>query len=324
MTESAYLKDDLGPVLAKGLAAVTISRPADPVEFLGLWLLHYLQQKERKAAELEAARQLEAERENWSKGRAAREKAATAIIQREWKAHLHAAQDAQRKEAQLRTVFAQIEEVAEEKYPDEGIPEGDRTEQEKVADTERQGAQVQFQRSRLFVLELDKSHVADFKLLNPNKSSLTTLKCCFYAMGSRPKQVDTWEKIRGLIKPYPFTSWLGQFDPCGTPLEKKRKMNRVRRLLSTVAEEEVKKQSTALHAVYMWLNAAALYREARDESIKVKKAAGKEVEEEYEEEDEAEDEERDEEEETIKAAELEAQRLAEAEAAGDAEVEADE
>jgi hypothetical protein len=323
MTESAYLKDELGPILARGLAAVSIARPADPVEYLGLWLLHQLQQKERKAQEVEIARKLETEREQWAKARALREKAATAVIQREWKAHVHAAQDAQRKEAQLRSKFAEIEETLEERVPEEHLPEGDRTEKERVAETDRLAAQTQFNRARLFVQQLDKSHVADFKALSPsNQSAVTVLKCCFYAQGCRPRQVDSWEKIRGLIKPYPFSMWLGQFNPCGSPLEKKRKMVRIRRLLTTVVEDDVKKTSAALHAVYSWLNAAANFRETRDEHIKVKKAAGKEVDEEYEEEEEQEDEEKDPQEETVKAAELEAQRAAEAEAAGGAEGEA--
>ena len=143
MTESAYLKDELGPILAKGLAAVSVARPSDPVEYLGLWLLHHLQQKERKAQEAEAARQLEAEREAWAKGRAAREKVATAIIQREWKAHVHAAQHADLKKAALRKRFQELEDNMEEAVPEEGLAEGvERNDQETAAETTKLTAAV--------------------------------------------------------------------------------------------------------------------------------------------------------------------------------------
>lgn len=40
--DAEYLKENVGTALAKGLAAVTIAKPADPVEFLGNWLLKYI------------------------------------------------------------------------------------------------------------------------------------------------------------------------------------------------------------------------------------------------------------------------------------------
>jgi hypothetical protein len=320
-SESAYLKDDLGPVLAKGLAAVAVARPTDPVEYLGLWLLHYLQQKERRIQEVEAARQLEGEREAWAKGRAAREKSATAIIQREWKAHVRAGQEAIRKEAALRKRFLEIEDTLDEQFPEEPLPEGvERTEHEKEAEVARMVAENAFKRQRVFVLQLDKGSVADFKFIpSSNTSAVTLLKCCFYLMGLRPKQLDSWEKIRALIKPYPFTVWLEQFHPCGQVLEKKRKMVRVRRLLTTISPEAIDKQGPALHAVHQWALAASNFREARDEHIRARRAAGRELEEEYDDEEEIEDEEKDADEESIKARELEEQRQAEAEAAADAD-----
>ena len=323
MTETAYLKDQLGGVLAKGLAAVAIARPQDPVEYLALWLLHYIQSKERRAKSTDVTRQLENEREEWAKGRAMREKAATAIIQREWRAHIRAQQESQQKEAELRQVFARIEETADEKAPaedaaKEGGAAAGENEAERAAEAERTAAQAQFHRAKLFVAELDKSYVADFKRLQPaNTSGVTVLKCCFYLMGLRPHQVDSWEKLRNLIKPYPFTQWLNSFQPCGTPLEKKRKMVRVRRLLTTVQDEAVKNAGAALYAVYQWVSAAVAFRDARDAFVKLRRTAGKEGEEELDEEEEAEDEEKDPEEEVIKAAELEAKKKAEQEAAAE-------
>ena len=33
--DTAFLKDEVGPLLAKGMAETTIACPADPVEYLG-------------------------------------------------------------------------------------------------------------------------------------------------------------------------------------------------------------------------------------------------------------------------------------------------
>lgn len=218
MTESPYLKDELGPVLAKGLAAVAVARPQDPIEYLGLWLLHYLQKKEQKTAEIERAKVLEAEREAWASARAVREKQATSIIQREWRSHVSAVNEAQRKEAQLKHAFAAIEEVADEKFPEEPPSEGEKGELERQAEADRLQAQAAFGKSTLYIAELDKGVIASFKLLpGSNYSAVTVLRCVLYLMGMRPKQVDSWDKVRALIKPYPFSVFIRQFQPCRVP-----------------------------------------------------------------------------------------------------------
>lgn len=316
MTESAYLKDDLGPVLAKGLAAVATARPDDPIEYLGLWLLHYLQKVERRAADVAAASQLESEREEFAVQRALKEKAATTTIQREWRAHVHASDEAKRKEAHLRQLFDRVEETAEERVPEEPPAEGEKTEAERAAEADRLAAQRAFSIARLFIAEIDKSYIADLKgLSGGNKSAVLVLRSCFYLMGLRPRQVDTWEKTRALIKPFPFSKWLASFHPVGSPLERKRKIARVRRLLTLVQDDEIKAEPGALGAIYKWVATAVSLRTARDEHVKAKKAAGKDADEELDDEEPAEDEEKDADEEGVRALELEAQRLAEAEGA---------
>ena len=320
MTESAYLKEDLGPVLAKGLAAVAIAKPSNPTEYLALWLKHYLQQRSRKIAEVEQLKQLEAEREEWAKGRGQREKSASTIIQREWNAHVNSVEEARQKEAALRDLFAKVEESLDERFPEETVADGpEKSEQEKETEQLRLTAQNQFARAKAFAEQLDKSYVSDMKRIPTSDADVyTVLKCCLYAMGSRPRQIDSPEKIRGLIKPYPFTKFIETFNPIGSPLTKKRLITRIRRLLSRVSEENVKKTSAAVHAIFNWLNTAVNCRVARDEHIKLKKSTGKEVDEEYEEEEDAEDEEKDPAEEAVRAEEVEAQRLLEAQRAAEA------
>jgi len=247
-----------------------------------------------------------------------REKSAAGVIQHEWKAFTHSIQESQRREAELRQKFNAVDDAATEKFnTDEvAIEGGDKSDKEKETELERLRQQTSFNRMKLYINELDKSHIANFKRIPAsNTSAITVLKCILYIQGLRPKQIDSWEKTRSFIKAYPFLQWLQGFNPCGTPLERKRKIARVRRLLTTVNPDAIKAEGAALNATYEWLSAAIAFREARDDHVRLKKASGKDTEEELDEEEEAEDEEKDPQEEVVKAAEAEQKRL-DAEAKG--------
>jgi hypothetical protein len=51
MTEldANYLKDTVGDILAEALANVAIQQPADPVEFVGLYLLNHVKNQKKKS-----------------------------------------------------------------------------------------------------------------------------------------------------------------------------------------------------------------------------------------------------------------------------------
>ena len=342
MTECDYLKEELGGTVAKGLAATAIARPQDPIEYLGFWLLHQLQKKEAAAAQRRNLKEVEAEREVWSRDRAAKEKLATAIIQREWRAHVNATRAAQLRENELKEIFARVEETA-----DDDIMEDDEEEEEKEEPTgedddksdqeaeyaeQLKSAVLEFKRAFLFVQQLTKSFCAIFKTCPAkNVSAMTVLKCVLYLKDYRPSQVDTPEKIKALIKPHPFSLFLSRYHPIGltaatpdTRLQPKRKIVRVRRLLTTVNPDACKELSVAYYAVYNWLLAMVDYREARDMDCGLKRELGKNGPEDELDEEEEQDEEQDPEEEVVKAAELEAKRLADLEAAAEEEEEEDE
>ena len=61
--DTSFLKDELGPVLAKGIADTVCASPEDPIEFLGLWLQHYLQEKEADTKEKNTEEALKVQRE---------------------------------------------------------------------------------------------------------------------------------------------------------------------------------------------------------------------------------------------------------------------
>ena len=237
------MKEDLGPALAKGLAAVTIARPQNPTEYLALWLLHYQQQRERKALEIQRLKALEAEREEWAKGRVVREKQATTVIQREWRAHVKAQAELEREEAALREQFAAVEQTADEVPPEEaeeqlayGSAAGDAemTEEEAEAEAERLAYFGTFKRGKLFVDILERQHVAAIKVAvtraagkasssnaDANGAAVVVsgaervLRCCLYMMGYKASKVNTLDKMKAIVKPYHFVQWLKVFDPFG-------------------------------------------------------------------------------------------------------------
>lgn len=53
--EVEYLKKSLGPVLVAALAEICIRRPADPIEYLGHWLLRWRYNEELKRRDVQNA-----------------------------------------------------------------------------------------------------------------------------------------------------------------------------------------------------------------------------------------------------------------------------
>ncbi|ORC86489.1 uncharacterized protein TM35_000282050 [Trypanosoma theileri] len=80
--ESAYLKNSVGPVLAKAVAETVLAQPSNPQEYLALYLLHVLQEEERTTAAATLKQKVEQQRQLWAKERALREKRAVDTIQR--------------------------------------------------------------------------------------------------------------------------------------------------------------------------------------------------------------------------------------------------
>jgi len=334
--ESAYLKEAVGPVLSKGLAAVAMAQPQDPVEYLALFMLHHMQKAELVKQQAQAARVLEAQREEWAVTRSRREHEASEVIQRQWKSHLRMIDEAKFRDEDLKNIFADIEEGeggsrnASPEDDDEGggAVGGGADDGGDPVEVERNSAYENFKRSRLFVRALDKRILGSMKLTTPpdNFSAVTVLKCVLYLQGAKPKQIAKQHQIRLRWKPYSTMMFLHNYDPCAAPAEaglpRKRNINRVRRLLTLIHEDSVKGVSVALHAVFSWLHAVVGYRYARDSLVKARRdqgaaldgAAG-ELDEDDEDPEDMPAAERDEEEEGVRESEVEAQRQADADAA---------
>ncbi|RNF15403.1 hypothetical protein TcG_07019 [Trypanosoma cruzi] len=119
MTESAYLKSSVGPVLAKAVAETVLARPSNPQEYLALYLLHVLQEEERRGAAAERKKKAEVQRQMWASERALREKRAADTIQRFYRHCRRKLQLRREEEEALWSKYEEAEGEAEELLDEE-------------------------------------------------------------------------------------------------------------------------------------------------------------------------------------------------------------
>ncbi|KAG8341292.1 hypothetical protein TRVL_07882 [Trypanosoma vivax] len=188
MTESAYLKASVGPVLAKALAETVLAQPSNPQEYFALYLLHVLQEEERASAA--AARMVKAEmqRQAWATERSLREKRAADTIQRfvrQWQTNLHARRAAEEElwkkyEDAVGEAEDLLEELhATEKEEDKDVEKEEKEGDEANADAIRledaafavEEARAEFYKAQRFMLRIRKAFIGDLKheLVNRRK-----------------------------------------------------------------------------------------------------------------------------------------------------------
>ncbi|KAJ9457631.1 hypothetical protein DIPPA_17788 [Diplonema papillatum] len=296
--DTSYLKDDLGPVLAKGIAETVVAAPQDPIEFLGLWLQHHLDEKEAEAKQLEQDELLKPLREEWNKAQAQKEKAATEVIQREWKSHVDNVTARGERETELRTRLEAFGDRLDEEgeYDPESIgyeacADQEAKEEDKERELDMLKTEKLFQRWKQYIQQLTKENVADVKArsgVSPEVAKV--VRCAFYLIGklpqtrangekvnATPSKLASWVQIRANIKPHPFLEQLKGLDPLAVP---KRQVVRVRRILNTQqGGEDALKESggQAVYIIAQWLWAAVEWRSQRDDLFRSKKEAGKDL-----------------------------------------------
>lgn len=276
--DTHFLKDEhgLGPVLARGLAETVCASPEDPVQYLGMWLKHYLQEKEHAAQERILEKELKDQREEWLKKRLVKERAASEAIQQGWKHRQEREKEESAKEEALRT---RMGEAGEELEADGGpydpeaigldnILDKEAKSEDQETEVEMLKRECEFNKWNAYVRSLTKENVASIKTRQQVSPEIVKImRCVFYLIGklpsktaggekqeATPKKLQTWKAIRDNIKPYPFIISVQELDPCVKRGEegkqqdppKKRNINRVRRILdglerAGIAEETVKK-----------------------------------------------------------------------------------
>jgi len=309
MADSAYLREEVGSVLAEGIAKTVAARPEDPVEYLGLWLRHHLEEKENAAQERLVQEEMQRQRAEWVKGRATKERAACDVIQAGWKHHREQEEKENQREATLRQKIADftVEEIEAdpEKYEPEltvdDLLDKEAKPAEQDAELDMLRAERNFIRWNAYVRKLSKESVASIKgRQKVSDDVVKVIRCVFYLVGKLPartaggeradavpSRLVSWSQIQANIKPFPFLTAVQELDPCVKRGEAnpptKRRVNRVRRVLdgAKFSEESIKADpregggGTAVWILWQWLRAAVDWRTQRDNVFKAKKAEGK-------------------------------------------------
>merc|ERR1719424_1320923 len=110
LADTDYLKSHVGDALTQGLSAIAVKQPDDPVEFLGNFLVSYVDTKQKKA-EAEAMMQKVAADEKAAKAAADAEKAAAAAKSAESANRQKAQEDLQKKLEETPNVVGEFESL---------------------------------------------------------------------------------------------------------------------------------------------------------------------------------------------------------------------
>ncbi|KPA74673.1 hypothetical protein ABB37_09001 [Leptomonas pyrrhocoris] len=178
--DSAYLKNHVGAVLAKGIAETVTARPSNPQEYLALFLLHQLQEEERRVEAATRRKKANGLREDWSQQRALREKAAVDVIQHGFYRFQSRLKAKRAVEEELRGRYAEAEAEAEDLLDQEAaLKESDAhhannvedeahekdAASEKLAEQEAAlaDARAEFFKSQRFLLQLSKTSLGQLK-----------------------------------------------------------------------------------------------------------------------------------------------------------------
>eukprot|EP01060_Flectonema_neradi_P007559 TRINITY_DN15298_c0_g1_i1.p1 TRINITY_DN15298_c0_g1~~TRINITY_DN15298_c0_g1_i1.p1 ORF type:complete len:351 (+),score=86.69 TRINITY_DN15298_c0_g1_i1:82-1134(+) len=297
--DTSFLKDELGPVLARGIAETVCALPKDPVEYLGLWLQHYLNEKESETTERAKEEEMKILREEWNRQQLAKEKTASTIIQKEWKNHSKAMDERNLRETELRARLEafgdHLDEEGEydpESVGPEMLTDPEAKEEEKECELDMYKSEKLFLRWQLYVRELSRENIVDIKLMQKvPEEVLKTIRCTFYLLGklpstkpngekidATPSRLKTWAQTRANIKPYTYLEQLKSFDPSAIP---KRRILRVKRILigTKLGDEAIKKQpgGQTVYIISQLLWSAIEYRCYRDDVFRMKKANGKDM-----------------------------------------------
>lgn len=278
MSASQYLKDTIAPILSRGIAECIEVQPQDPIEYLGLWMLHHQQQEALREKRLKQEEENQRAMEEWmeTKGKLL-QKAVERIQnvvrdfirrQRAFKA------EEQQKVKQLEKLWGDLmikaqqdQKQAEAKEQEEALNEKERIMHEKM-----------FEASKEFITKLEKDRITYLKkAFRPPQCVPRIMKAVLLALGVAPKELKDWNMTKEKIgAPTSFVRKLVAFEP-ESSIGKTARFKRVSNILKKWDIEVVKQQSTVAFLLYQWLTNLLAFRES---FISIKKAKKEEIEEE--------------------------------------------
>eukprot|EP01112_Ceratiomyxa_fruticulosa_P001206 TRINITY_DN1120_c0_g1_i1.p1 TRINITY_DN1120_c0_g1~~TRINITY_DN1120_c0_g1_i1.p1 ORF type:complete len:338 (+),score=118.86 TRINITY_DN1120_c0_g1_i1:2-1015(+) len=254
-----YLKTAVGDALSKGIAATTVALPEDPVEYLGNWLLKYLENQKREGILKQEEVQLIEERRKHQE-------------QLEWE-RLRQLEEARKKEEERLRIIqaAQAKEIAQYDtyigYCNEKLHQAKLKAAAESGDSAIQKArkQVLYEKQQLavsaeYLSKIEKSKVEALSQL-PNPVSLNTapledmiqrvVQAVLYILGLPHSQVRNWEDCKKSLHHPALLSTIVSYSPLSK--QGTRRHMFVKRALKGVSKKEVIKMSFVAGIMMDWI-----------------------------------------------------------------------
>jgi hypothetical protein len=108
--ETEYLKHSVGDMLAKGIAQVIEQQPQDPIEYLGLWLLHQIQLREVQMKRSDKNQQYEQEKKQFLNQDSKQKEQAAITINTNIRAYLQRKEESSKKQLEEEAALQRAEE----------------------------------------------------------------------------------------------------------------------------------------------------------------------------------------------------------------------
>lgn len=251
--DSEYLKLAVGDALSKALASVSLVKPADPIEYIGLWLAKYVENQQREQEAQNNAKKLEEERIQYNRkvefarlkaeedARIAREaeEARVAAIRKKRDdefASYQAGQDATRAD-----INAQIEESDRQKKNKDKVPP-------------LHAQHTMFHYLTSFASSLSNQDLVSAKTV-PN-AVFSVVKAVLFLVGRKKREFQKWVHAKKLLKDASLASV--------NALAKQpiKKFHYASFILSNLPRTDLGEASLYVYVLYDWATAALALRRA--------------------------------------------------------------
>eukprot|EP01116_Phalansterium_solitarium_P017273 TRINITY_DN4209_c0_g1_i3.p1 TRINITY_DN4209_c0_g1~~TRINITY_DN4209_c0_g1_i3.p1 ORF type:complete len:260 (-),score=47.83 TRINITY_DN4209_c0_g1_i3:183-962(-) len=204
--DSEYLKLAVGDPLAKSLAAVSQLKPADPIEFIALWLAKHVENQQREQQAKDDSQRLEEQRiAHQRKLDFERLKAEEdARIARE-EAERIAAEARRKREEEFETYYSGRRTTESQILAQIEVSDQQKKNRDKVAPLHSQNTLFHYITS--FASGLSNQHLLSSKTVSP--ADFAVLRMVLYLVGRRKSEFQKWTQAKKLLK----ETSIGHFNP---------------------------------------------------------------------------------------------------------------
>lgn len=276
---SQYLQETVAPILAKGIAECIDVQPHDPIEYLGLWMLHQQQLESLREKRRKRLEEADMAVDEWMQTKGKLLEKAVDRIQSVIRDYVKRKREEKAREQQQTLVMESVWNELKNNVKPKDVEKDGKEQEEILAERERLMQENLFEASRQFVLKLDKERISNMKrAFRPPPCIPRILKASLLVLGVNPKDMQNWTGTKEKIgTPTTFLKKLVAYTP-EEELGKTARFKRVANILHKWDVETVKAQSTVAFLLHQWLSSVIAFRNAYIQLKKAKKVEIEEIE----------------------------------------------